>query len=166
MHSFLNTYGYHRQDAPVDGKVVEAVNVEGQASPETTVTLDPDTKKPVLEGQRRVTGKPKTVRNLQGKAHRDGQLHADVHAPDDAGYQFLQCRGLVVLEIPIGYLAVLPIGMAQVSPVVITAEIGKGLRKGEEISYFQFGGSDLVVVFQAKSNVELPHMKIGKKPNP
>jgi len=127
------------------------------------VTLDLHTKKPELEGQRRVTGKPKTARNLRGKAHRDGGLHADVHAPDDARYQFLRCRGLVVLEIPIGYLAVLPIGMAQVSSVIITAEVGKELRKGEEISYFQFGGSDIVVLFEAKSNIELPHMEIGKR---
>ena len=37
----------------------------------------------------------------------------------------------------------------------MTAEVGKELRKGEEISYFQFGGSDVVVVFQPSSNIQL-----------
>jgi phosphatidylserine decarboxylase len=143
MHSFLNTFDYHRQHAPVDGKVVEARVIPGQVYLEVTVAKDPNTGLPYLQGQRRVTGKP------------DGSLNTTVSAPDDAGYQFLQCRGLIVLETKIGYIAVLPIGMAQVSSVIVTAEIGKELRKGEEISYFQFGGSDIVVVFQAKSNVEI-----------
>jgi len=143
MHSFLNTYDYHRQHAPVDGKVVEARTIAGQVYLEVTVDTDPSSGQPRLKGQRRVTGKP------------DGSLNATVHAPDDAGYQFLQCRGLIVLETKIGYVAVLPMGMAQVSSVIITAEVGRELRKGEEISYFQFGGSDIVVVFQAKSNVEI-----------
>ena len=87
-------------------------------------------------------------------------------SPDDAGYQFLQCPGLVVLEMKIGYVAVLPIGMAQMSSVIVTAEVQQELRKGEEISYFQFGGSDVVVVFQASSNVQLlaelnTHYKMG-----
>ena len=35
-----------------------------------------------------------------------------------------------MLETKIGYVAVLPIGMAQVSSVIVTAEEGKELRKG------------------------------------
>jgi phosphatidylserine decarboxylase len=46
-------------------------------------------------------------------------------------------------------------GMAQVSSVVITAEVGVSLRKGEELGYFQFGGSDFVMVFERSSNVQL-----------
>jgi len=39
--------------------------------------------------------------------------------------------------------------------VVITAEVGMTLRKGEELGYFQFGGSDFVMVFERSSNVQL-----------
>ena len=90
------------------------------------------------------------------------------NAPDSPGYQFLQARGLIVLETTIGLVAVLPIGMAQVSSVVITAEVGKTLRKGEELSYFQFGGSDIVLVFEQQSNVSLTaqvgvHYKVGTR---
>ena len=81
-------------------------------------------------------------------------------APDDPGYQFLQTRGCIVLETKIGYMAVLPIGMAQVS-IVLTAEVGVNLRKGEEISYFQFGGSDCAIVFQAAANVRIT-TKLGQ----
>ncbi|MCJ1485937.1 hypothetical protein MMC06_006113 [Schaereria dolodes] len=156
MHSFLNTFDYHRQHAPVDGKVVEARTIEGQVYLEVVVQSDPETGKPQLGGQRRVGGKP------------EGSLNATVSAPDDAGYQFLQCRGLIVLETKIGYVAVLPIGMAQVSSVIVTAEKGRELRKGEEISYFQFGGSDIVVVFQKQSNVDLSatlnkHYRMGEQ---
>ena len=45
--------------------------------------------------------------------------------------------------------------MAQVSSVVITAEIGAEIRKGEELGYFQFGGSDFVMVFERRANLEM-----------
>ena len=80
----------------------------------------------------------------------------------------MQNRGLVVLDSPIGLVAVLPMGMGQVSSVIMTAEEGKVLRKGEEISYFQFGGSDIVMVFEAACNVNFTarpgvHYKVGTK---
>ena len=54
-----------------------------------------------------------------------------------------------------GLVACLPVGMAQVSSVVLTAEVGAKLRKGEELGYFQFGGSDFVMIFAAECRVEL-----------
>ena len=49
-----------------------------------------------------------------------------------------------------------------------TAEVGVTLRKGEELSYFQFGGSDIIVLFEASMNVNLSakqgqHYKMGAK---
>ena len=109
-------------------------------------------------------------------------------ADDPTGYQFVQCRGLLVLESAIGKVAILPMGMAQVSsvvfvtpkrhqPIVLTrkqkeklsyqqqvdllnkkihkAMVGKHLYKGEMFSYFQFGGSDCVMVFERKANVNV-----------
>ena len=81
----------------------------------------------------------------------------------------MQNRGLVVIDSPVGLVAVLPMGMGQVSSVVVTAEEGRVLRKGEEISYFQFGGSDIVMVFEAAANVEFTatvgqHYKYGRAP--
>ena len=44
-----------------------------------------------------------------------------------------------------------PIGMAQLSSVVLTAEVGVTLRNGEELGYFQFGGSDFVMAASARA---------------
>lgn len=33
--------------------------------------------------------------------------------------------------------------------------MGVTLRKGEELGYFQFGGSDVIVMFEAKAKVRL-----------
>lgn len=133
-HSFLDTYDYHRWHTPVRGKVLEARVIQGQAY------LDVKTK-PVILDDGDCEKKPRTARAL--------------NALDATGYQFVQTRGLVVIDSPIGLVACLPMGMAQVSSVVITAEPGVSLHKGEELGYFQFGGSDFVMVFERASNVRL-----------
>jgi phosphatidylserine decarboxylase len=74
---------------------------------------------------------------------------------DSTGFQFVQTRGLIVIDSPIGLVACLPVGMGLISSVVITAEVGKILHKGEELGYFQFCGSDFVMVFERASNVQL-----------
>ncbi len=146
MHGFLGPTDYHRQHTPVGGKVLEARVILGQVYLEVqAVPIEDDP-----EGYSRI----ESVRQF------------DVF--DNTGYQFAQARGLVVLDTPIGLVAVLPIGMSQVSSIIITAEVGVTLRKGEEISYFQFGGSDIIVLFEAASNVSFTaqpgvHYKQGAK---
>lgn len=146
MHAFLGPNDYHRQHAPVGGTVLEARVIPGQVYLE--VVAEP------------IVGHP--------EGHHCLKLVRKFDAPDSAGYQFAQARGLVVLDSPIGLVAVLPIGMCQVSSVILTAEEGVTLRKGEEISYFQFGGSDIIVLFEAKSNVSFTaqpdvHYKMGTR---
>ena len=143
-HSFLNTTDYHRQHAPVAGTILEARVIQGTVY--LQVTAEP------------IPGDPDGKTQLVGKRV--------FGAPDDPGYEFMQTRGLFVIDSPIGLVAVLPMGMAQVSSIVPTAEVGRTLRKGEEISYFQFGGSDIVMVFQEKSNITFTaqpgvHYKVG-----
>ena len=70
---------------------------------------------------------------------------------DGDTYQFNQERGLIVIDSPeVGLVAVLPIGMAVVSSVNLTPEVGAKLRKGDEFGFFMFGGSDIVMLFQSK----------------
>jgi len=102
-----------------------------------------------------------------GRNKLDGKRVSHFGAPDTPGYEFMQNRGLVVMESSIGLVAILPMGIGQVSSVVMTAEEGRVLRKGEEISYFQFGGSDIVMVFEAAANVHFTatvgqHYKYGR----
>nr|NQU93737.1 phosphatidylserine decarboxylase [Bacteroidota bacterium] len=97
-----------------------------------------------------VGGVVKEVRDITGRVvlevikKEDGSLGVI----DGTGYQFTQQRGLIVLESPIGLVATLPIGMAQVSSCNLHAEEGATLAKGEEFGYFQFGGSDIIVMFE------------------
>ena len=126
-HVALRTFDYHRWHAPLAGTVLEARRIQGQAWLEVEAV------------------------DLPGAGR---QVHG-IEAVEGTGYQFLQTRGLVVLDTPVGLVACLPVGMAQVSSVVITAEVGSVLHKGEEMGYFQFGGSDFVMVFEAGCGVRL-----------
>ena len=94
-------------------------------------------------------------RQIPGKVVLDVIKKSDgsLDVVDGTGYQFSQARGLIVLDSPVGLVAVLPIGMAQVSSVNLSAEEGVGLSKGEEFGYFTFGGSDIIVMFEAKAKV-------------
>ena len=156
-HSFLNTYDYHRQHAPVMGTVLESRVIQGAVY--VQMTLVP------ADGQKdaqKILGKTVAVNpDASNKAFK-------IDAPDLAGYEFMQTRGIIILDSPIGLVAVCPIGMGQVSSVVPTAEVGRTLYKGEEISYFQFGGSDCCMAFQEKSNISFTaqpgvHYKVGTK---
>lgn len=145
-HSFLNTSDYHRQHTPIMGTIVEAKVIQGTVY--LQVVAEPIEGDP--QGRKQIVAKRK------------------FGAPDSAGYEFLQTRGLIVIDSPIGYVAALPMGMAQVSSIILEAEVGRTLYKGEEMSYFQFGGSDMVMIFQEKSNVSFTaqpgvHYKVGTK---
>lgn len=175
-HSFLNTYDYHRLHTPVAGRVIEARFIPGQVYLQVGLqTAGPDT---TPNG------------DLANVIVPTRYLDAD----DPTGYQFVQCRGLLVLETPrLGKVAVLPMGMAQVSSIVftdpahehsaiaLTAEeraelsytqqvtrlnerladrlVGQTLHKGEMFAFFQFGGSDCVVVFERRANVTVTAAK-------
>ncbi len=111
-----------------------------------------------------VGGVVKEVRNIHGRYSLDvvrneaGEL--DVRAGD--AFQFNQERGLLVIDSPVvGLVAVLPVGMAVISSVNLTPNVGADLRKGDEFGYFLFGGSDIVMVFQ-NPNVRLD-AKVGTK---
>ena len=150
IHSFLGPNDYHREHAPLGGKVLWAKNIRGDAYLEVNAVPIPDT-----DGAKTLV-----------PYRTPGGANNQFDAPDTPGYQFAQTRGLVVLETAVGLVAVLPMGMAQVSSVMLTAEEGVTLTKGEEIRVFQVGGSDICVVFQRQSNVNITaavgtHYKMG-----
>lgn len=110
-----------------------------------------------------VAGDVREVRDIPGRVSLDVIRKADgtYDAVDGTGYQFTQARGLIVQENPVlGYVATLPIGMAQVSSCVLTPDIDAYLQKGEEFGYFLFGGSDIIVLFE-KGRVEIG-AQVGK----
>ncbi|KAL4917385.1 phosphatidylserine decarboxylase-domain-containing protein [Aspergillus aurantiobrunneus] len=118
-----------------------------------------------------VSGTVLEARTIQGQSYMQVEAAefangASLTVPNEAGYQFCQSRGLIIVDTGFGLVAVLPVGMAIVSSVILTAETGIRLRKGEELGYFQFGGSDVVLLFEACLNVEISmrpgqHYKMG-----
>ncbi|KAK2879938.1 hypothetical protein FQN49_000726 [Arthroderma sp. PD_2] len=82
----------------------------------------------------------------------DGKRLAPIGRPRHPGYPFCQTRGVVVLKTKsYGLVAFIPVGMGQISSVVLNVDVGFKLQKGEEIGYFQFGGSAILLVFEEKS---------------
>ena len=64
----------------------------------------------------------------------------------------------------VGLVALLPIGMGQVSSVNFESNVKKGLkvRKGDPLGYFLFGGSDFVMIFEEKANFQITVKKGGE----
>ncbi|MDD4866613.1 MAG: phosphatidylserine decarboxylase [Mycobacterium sp.] len=120
VHYELPPSAYHRFHVPVAGQVKESFTISGQVFLEV-----------VLE---------------------DHELKS--RDTTSSGYEFFQTRGVLTIDTAasgcgdIGVVAVVPVGMAHVSSVVLTAVTGTHLPKGEEFGYFQFGGSDIIILFQ------------------
>jgi len=121
VHYYLSTFSYHRFHTPVAGIVKECYPIHG------LVYLDVVIK--------------------------DKQFDSPDNAED--GYEFAQARGVIIIDTKnspygnIGIVAVIPIGMCQVSSVNMIATVGNNLNKGDEFGYFLFGGSDIIILFQA-----------------
>lgn len=127
VHYFLGPYSYHRFHTPVAGKLLECRAVQGLVYLEVNLAK--------------------------------GQFDA----PDasEGGYEFAQARGVVVMDTAdspfgdVGLIAVVPVGMCQVSSVNMTATVGSQMLKGDEFGYFLFGGSDIIVLFQTGAEPEI-----------
>jgi len=117
--AFLSATNYHRWHSPVAGTIVRAFVKEG------TYYSEPDS-----EGADAV--EPKNSQSYL--AH-------------------VAARAVIVIEADnpvIGQVAVVPVGMSEVSSCVIGQQIKPGyhVAKGEELGYFQFGGSTHCLVFR------------------
>ncbi|KAL4888899.1 phosphatidylserine decarboxylase-domain-containing protein [Aspergillus ambiguus] len=143
-HVFLNSFDYHRQHAPVSGTVEVIDVIKGAAYLEVLVKTDEQVGHNYLELSRRIGSR---AQNSPG-------IHT-LDAPDTPGYQFLQTRGVVIINTEnLGRVVVMPIGMAMVSSVNVRTELkGQKIKKGDEISHFAFGGSDCIIMFEHKARV-------------
>ena len=111
-----------------------------------------------------VGGTIKYAYHIAGKINLDVIKYEDgsLGMTDGDSWQHTQVRGLIVIDTgsdDIGYIAVLPIGMGEVSSVTLTVEPGTKLTKGDEFGYFAFGGSDIVMVFEKKAAVKFTAVK-------
>jgi phosphatidylserine decarboxylase len=127
VHYMLPVHAYHRYHLPVAGLVQESFRINGK------VFMQVGIEEHELAGSDSAT----------------------------SGYEFSQTRGVVTIDTTksecgdIGIVAVIPVGMAHVSSVVLTSVAGKHMAKGEEFGYFQFGGSDIIILFQEGVNPQI-----------
>ena len=125
-HSFLDVHDYHRYHFPVSGRVLETGLITQECASGGLTRWDAERRKYVL----------------------------DSDLPD---WQMNETRGRVVVETEKGLAALLPVGMSQVSSVNFGPDVKPGawFRKGDELGWFLFGGSDFVMVFQKSMGFEL-----------
>ncbi|HUS76302.1 MAG TPA: phosphatidylserine decarboxylase [Methanothrix sp.] len=77
---------------------------------------------------------------------------------DSTGWQFSQTRGYVIVDTEdYGLVALIPMGMAQVSSVNFEddVEVNTTHEKGDMLGYFLFGGSDFVMLFQESAGFNM-----------
>ena len=77
---------------------------------------------------------------------------------DSTGWQFSQTRGYVIVDTgKYGLVALIPMGMAQVSSVNFEddVQVGSTHEKGDMLGNFLFGGSDFIILFQEKAGFEI-----------
>jgi len=125
-HTFLDVNDYHRYHAPVDGRLVELRKVPGVSA-----------------------GGGYTLWDDDGKRY---------YYVNDLGFQMVETRACAIIETPeYGLVAMIPVGMSQICSVnwIEGLHVGQELKRGDEMGYFLFGGSDVVLVFQQGVRVEL-----------
>jgi phosphatidylserine decarboxylase len=126
-HTFLDVNDYHRYHFPVGGTVKEVRIIQSDDAAGGITTWDANAKRYVLE-----SSKP--------------------------GWQNIETRGCVIIETrDYGLVALLPIGMSQVSSVNFENSVKPGttVKKGDMLGYFLFGGSDFVTIFQGNIDFKL-----------
>lgn len=126
-HTFLDVNDYHRYHFPMSGTVKEVRIIPSDDAAGGITTWDPEKKKYVLESS-------------------------------TPGWQNIETRGCVIIETKeYGLVALLPIGMSQVSSVNFETAVKPGatFKKGDMLGYFLFGGSDYVILFQNKVTFDL-----------
>jgi phosphatidylserine decarboxylase/predicted small lipoprotein YifL len=119
-HTFLNVQDYHRYHFPVAGEVVDMGHIPAAVNIGGLTAWDPAAKK--------------------------YQLYSE-----EPTWESIETRAYVIVKTEeYGLVACMPVGMSQVSSVNFTdgLKVGDVVKKGDELGYFLFGGSDFILIFQ------------------
>jgi len=122
FQAFLSPFNYHRWHSPISGTVLKAYVKEGLYFSQSTVFGENKTDQDLSEGY---------ITQVQTRAI----IYIKSNNPN------------------IGIVAVMPVGMVEISSCIIHKKIKKGykIKKGEELGYFQFGGSTHCLFFEKKA---------------
>jgi phosphatidylserine decarboxylase len=127
--AFLSALSYHRWHAPIAGTIKNVVHIPGtyflQNSFEGFANINPST----------------------------GESNPDLAAPNKSQAYLCQkaTRTLIFIQADdarIGLMAVLLVGMAEVSSCEVFVAKGQRVRKGDEIGTFHYGGSTHCLIFR------------------
>ena len=127
-HTFLDVNDYHRYHSPVCGIVRELRHIPGVAA-----------------------GGGYTLWDNEQKLY---------YYHNDMGFQMVETRSCAIIETEDhGLVAMMPIGMSQICSCnwLESLHVGDRLERGQEMGWFLFGGSDIVLIFQRDINVQLLH---------
>lgn len=119
-HTFLNVNDYHRFHFPVGGTIVAVELIPADDA-------------------------------IGGRIYWDAKLGRYMLDCENPGWQNIETRALVVVDTEeYGLVAIMPIGMSQISSVSFedTVQVGALVEKGDMLGCFLFGGSDIVMLFQ------------------
>ena len=127
-HTFLNVHDYHHYHFPMSGRILEIIDVPGDEAIGGDVVFDAPTKTYIIK-----CGVPQ--------------------------WQAIETRAIVTMETEYGVVAVLPIGMSQICSCNWAQDfkVGQQVQKGDEMGYFLFGGSDVVMLFQEGVEVNIDY---------
>ena len=126
-HTFLDVNDYHRYHFPVSGTIKEVRTILADDAAGGITIWNEKLRKYELQDQ-------------------------------IPGWQSIETRACVIVDTgKYGLVAILPIGMSQVSSVNFeeTVKVGAIVKKGDPLGYFLFGGSDIVMLFQPQAGFEL-----------
>ena len=134
FQAFLNPFNYHRWHSPITGTIIDAKVIEGLYFSQRNQQTDFGKNQKVLSWIE----------------------HSEDPNDQDASEGYIttnQTRALILIKSDdpkIGIVALMPIGMVEISSCVINRKIKKGyhIKKGEEVGKFQFGGSTHCLIFK------------------
>lgn len=117
--AFLSAFNYHRWHSPVSGTILRARKVEGTYFSECE-----------SEGEDPI-----------------GPNHSQAYLAHVAARAIIH---IMADDPAIGHLVIMPVGMGEISSCVIDHRIKAGARvtKGDELGYFQYGGSTVCCLFR------------------
>lgn len=139
-HTFLDINDYHRYHFPISGTIKEVLLIPQDDAPGGVITWD-----------------------------KESECYVEYYS-ETFGWQSIETRGIVIVETDNGGLvAIVPVGMCQVSSVNFedNVTVGTKVNKGDPLGYFLFGGSDIVMLFSEDLEFSLTtnteHLLMGEK---
>ena len=99
---------------------------------------------------------------VSGRVVDIGQVGGIYYFDDNFSHLYSHRRAFVVFETEdMGHVALVAVGQVMVNTISLDINTGDTVVKGEELGHFDFGGSEVVMIFQRNFSKMLPEIKSG-----